>query len=88
METYKDYYETYVVKNPTEKTIPRKLAGGEVTAWSVGHKLLIADVFRAALEKISDGSVAFPADYAARLLAKVRTYESRRNSQIMREVSK
>lgn len=82
MSNYENYYETYVVKNPTEKTIPRKFAGGEITAWGIGHQLRMLCFYREALEKIAERRTSFPSDYAARFLDVMKAYEGKHNAKV------
>lgn len=52
-----DRYDTLVIKNATDKTVPREAAGGQVVSWAAGHALAEMNPLEAFVRALADGDM-------------------------------
>lgn len=50
-----DRYDTLVLKNCAQTTVPREACGAEVVSWGAGHQLAYCDALEAFVINIADG---------------------------------
>lgn len=50
-------YDTLVIKNATDKAIPREAAGGQVVSWAAGHSLAEMHPLEEFVRTLADGGI-------------------------------
>lgn len=50
-------YDTLVIKNSTDKAVPREAAGGQVISWAAGHALAEMHPLEKFVRALADGDI-------------------------------
>lgn len=58
-------YDTVVIKNATDKAVPREVAGGQIVSWAAGHALAEMHPLEEFARALADGNISCTDEVAA-----------------------